>query len=125
MTTKTTITLSPIKRCYTSPNLKNRRMISRKYQTNLSLTIPNMISSPTTITVSCEKQNNLPDLLNDVFIEQQRRKTIVHIATILRKVGDQMNEQLQVTSSSSSNQIFGQRTTTFVYCLSHVLRFFL
>jgi hypothetical protein len=88
MTTKTTITLSPIKRCYTSPNLKRRRitsiLINRKYQT----------------TVSCEKQNssstNLPDLLNDIFIEQQRRENILNIAIILRKVGDQMDEQLQV-----------------------------
>jgi late competence protein required for DNA uptake (superfamily II DNA/RNA helicase) len=98
MTTKTTIILSPIKRCYTSPNLKKRRitsiLINRKYQTNFSLTIP------TIITVSCEKQNlssnHLPDLLNDLLIEQQRRETIINIATILRKVGDQMDEQLKV-----------------------------
>jgi hypothetical protein len=85
MATKTTIISSPIKRCYRSPNLKRRR-----------------ITSPTVITVSCEKQillsKNLPDLLNDILIEQQRRKTIVNIATILRKVGDQMDEQLQVMS---------------------------
>jgi hypothetical protein len=104
MTTKTTITLSPIKRCYTSPNLKKRRITSilanRKHQMNLSLSLPSAISSPTTITVSCEKQNlpsnNLPDLLNDIIIDQQRRKTVLNIATILRKVGDQMDEQLQV-----------------------------
>lgn len=104
MTTKTTITLSPIKRCYTSPNLKKRRITSiltnRKHQMNSSLSQPRMISSPTTITVTCEKQNsssnNLPDLLNDIIIEQQRRKTITNIATILRNVGDQMDERLQV-----------------------------
>ena len=92
----TTISLSPIKRCYTSPNLKKRRATTnRKHQTSLSLTIPRMISLPTTITVSYGKQN-LPDLLNDIFIEQQRRETIVNIANRLRKVGDQMDEQLQV-----------------------------
>lgn len=46
-------------------------------------------------TINCEKQK-LPDLLHDIFIEQQRRETIINIATILRKVGDQMDEQLQV-----------------------------
>ena len=100
MTTKTAITLSPIKRCYGSPNLKKRRLssslyINRKQQTNLSLTIPTMNSVPTIITVSYEKQI-LPDLINDILIEQQRRETIVNIATTLRKVGDQMDEQLQV-----------------------------
>jgi hypothetical protein len=99
MTTKTTILLSPIKR--SSPKLKKRRMTliftNRKYQTNLSLTIPKMISSPTMIAVSCEKQN-LPDLINDLYIEQQqqRQETIITIARILRKVGDQMDERLQV-----------------------------
>jgi hypothetical protein len=81
MTTKTSITLSPIKRCYGSPNLKKRRLSSRKQQINLSFTIPIM---------------KLPDLVNDILIEQQRRETIVNIATILRNVGDQMDEQLQV-----------------------------
>ena len=73
---------------------------NRKHQTNLLLTISKMISSPTTITVSCIKQDststNLPDLVNDILIEHQRRETIINIATILRKVGDQMDEQLQV-----------------------------
>jgi len=104
MTTKTAITLSPIKRCYGSPNLKKRRLSSlytnRKQQTNLSLTIPTMNSIPTIITISCEKQisssRKLPDLVNDILIEQQRRETIVNIANTLRKVGDQMDEQLQV-----------------------------
>jgi hypothetical protein len=85
MTTKTAITLSPIKRCHGSPNLKKRRLssllINRKQQMNLSFTTPTM---------------KLPDLVNDILIEQQRRETIVNIATILRKVGDQMDEQLQV-----------------------------
>jgi hypothetical protein len=106
MTTKTTITLSPMKRCYTSPNLKKRRITSiitnRKYPTNLSLTISNMISSPTTIKISCEKQN-LPDLVNDLIIQQQRRETVINIATILRKVGDQMDEQLQVKKDLIKN----------------------
>jgi hypothetical protein len=98
MTTKTTITLSPIKRCHGSPNLKKRRLssllINRKQQMNLSLTIP------TIMTVSCEKQIlssiKLPDLVNDILIDQQRQETIINIANILRKVGDQMDEQLQV-----------------------------
>ncbi len=104
MTTKTAITLSPIKRCHGSPNLKKRRLssllIHRRQQMNLSLTIPTMNSLPTIITVSCEKQIlptiKLPDLVNDILIEEQRRETIVNIATMLRKVGDQMDEQLQV-----------------------------
>jgi hypothetical protein len=105
MTTKTAITLSPIKRCHGSPNLKKRRLssslfINRKQQTNLSLTIPTMNSFPTIITVSYEKQisssKKLPDLVNDILIEQQRREIIINIATTLRKVGDQMDEQLQV-----------------------------
>jgi hypothetical protein len=108
MTTKTAITLSPIKRCHGSPNLKKRRLssslyINRKQQTNLSLTLSTMNSFPTIITVSYEKQissssssTKLPDLVNDILIEQQRRETIINIATTLRKVGDQMDEQLQV-----------------------------
>jgi hypothetical protein len=87
--------LSPIRRSYTSPKFRKHR----KYHSNLSLTIPKMISSPTIITVSCKKQN-LPDLVKDLFIEQQqqhqRRETIINIARTLRKVGDQMDEQLQV-----------------------------
>jgi hypothetical protein len=59
-----------------------------------------MNSLPTIITFSCEKQIlptiKLPDLVNDILIEEQRRETIVNIATMLRKVGDQMDEQLQV-----------------------------
>ncbi|CAF3520003.1 unnamed protein product [Rotaria socialis] len=135
MTTKTTITLSPIKHCYTSPNLKKRRITSistyRKYQTNLSLTLPHMILSSTAISVCCEQQNisthNLPDLLNDIFIEQQRRETINTIATILRKVGDQIDDHLRTVnnSSSSSDHRFGQRTIKIINCLSHILRFFL
>ncbi|CAF0986344.1 unnamed protein product [Rotaria sp. Silwood1] len=109
MTTKTTITLSPIKRCNTSPNLQKRRITSilthRKYQTNLSLPISNMISSPTTtITVSCERKNlstnNLPDLVNDILIDQQRRETITNIALTLRKISDQIDEQIQVIIKS-------------------------
>ncbi|CAF0744426.1 unnamed protein product [Rotaria sp. Silwood1] len=104
MTTKTTITLSPIKRYHGSINLRKRRqtflLINRKQQMNLSLTIPIINSLPTMITDSCEKQiipsMKLPDLVNDILIEQQRRETIVNIATILRKVGDQIDEQLQV-----------------------------
>ncbi|CAF1088832.1 unnamed protein product [Rotaria sordida] len=136
MTTKTTITLSPIKRCNTSPNLQKRRITSilthRKYQTNLSLTISNMISSPkTTIIVSDEQKNlsinNLPDLVNDILIEQQQRQqTINNIAITLRKISDQIDEKLQINNNNlSSNHIFGQRTMTFIYCLSHILRFFL
>lgn len=70
------ITLSPIKRCYTLPNLKKHCMIS-------------------SLTISYEKQN-LPDLLNDIFIEQQRKRNVINIARILRKVGDQIDGQLQV-----------------------------
>ena len=40
----------------------------------------------------------MPDLVQDILIEQQRRKAIVNIATTLRKVGDQMDEQFQVIS---------------------------
>ena len=98
MTTKTTITLSPIKRCYGSTHLRKRRslffLINRKQQMHLSLTIPTIIA------VSCEQQiislRKLPDLIHNAFIEHQRRETIIHIATILRKVGDQVDEQLQV-----------------------------
>ncbi|CAF2674372.1 unnamed protein product [Rotaria sp. Silwood2] len=136
MTTKTTITLSPIKRCYTSPNLQKRCITSIvthcKYQTNLSLPIPNMISLPsptTTITVSCERKNlstnNLPDLVNDILIEEQQRETIKNIAITLRKISDQIDEQIQINNSLSSNHIFAQRTITFIHCLSHILRFFL
>ena len=81
MTTKTTITLSSIKRCYGSPNLKKRRLSSRKQQMTCPSPIPRI---------------KLPDLINDILIEQQRRETIVNIARILRKVGDQMDEELQV-----------------------------
>lgn len=84
MTTKTAITLSPIKRCYGSSNLKKRRLssvlINRKQQMNSEQQISKI----------------LPDLVNDILIKQQQRETIVNIATILRKVGDQMDEQLQV-----------------------------
>ncbi|CAF3397002.1 unnamed protein product [Rotaria sp. Silwood1] len=134
MTTKTTITLSPIKRYHGSINLRKRRqtflLINRKQQMNLSLTIPIINSLPTMITDSCEKQiipsMKLPDLVNDILIEQQRRETIVNIATILRKVGDQIDEQLQINNTSSSiDHIFGQRTITFINGLCHVLRFFL
>ncbi|CAF0957357.1 unnamed protein product [Adineta steineri] len=136
MTTKTTITLSPIKRCHGSPNLKKRRLTSlsihRKQQMNLTLPIPTINSSSTILTVSCDKQImpsiQLPDLINDIVIEQQqRREMIVNIATILRKVGDQVDEQLQInnTSSLSIDHIFNQRTITFVHCLSCILRFFL
>ncbi len=99
MTTKTAITLSPIKRCHGSPHLKKRRLgsLHRKQPTKLSLTMPSMTTSSTLITVSCEKQNALPDLVHDILLEQeQRRETIVNIANTLRKVGDQMDEQLQV-----------------------------
>ncbi|CAF1331953.1 unnamed protein product [Adineta steineri] len=136
MTTKTTITLSPIKRCHGSPNLKKRRLTSlsihRKQQMNLILPLPTINSSSTILTVSCDKQImpsiQLPDLINDIVIEQQqRREMIVNIATILRKVGDQVDEQLQInnTSSLSIDHIFNQRTITFVHCLSCILRFFL
>lgn len=143
MTTKTTITLSPIKRCSTSPHLKKRRltsiMIHRKHQTCWPL------SPSTTMTIDYLKPNplspSIPDLVQDILIEQQRREAIVNIATTLRKVGDQLDEQLQVISFTRSDvsdwflfaslQInkpctsSSQRSTTFVYCLSHVLRFFL
>ncbi|CAF0847157.1 unnamed protein product [Rotaria sordida] len=138
MTTKTTITLSPIKRYQGSINLRKRRqtysLINRKQQMNLSLTTVSIMNSLSTniTTISCEKEilssMNLPDLVNDILIEQQRRETIVNIATILRKVGDQIDEQLQInntSSSSSIDHIFGQRTITFIYGLCHVLRFFL
>ncbi|UJR33144.1 hypothetical protein I4U23_020601 [Adineta vaga] len=138
MTTKTATTLSPIKRCHGSPNLKKRRLssisIHRKQQMNLSLSIPTMLSVPKTITVTYEKQilssTQLPDLIHDIFIEQQRRETIVNIATILRKVGDQMDERLQINSSSSSSSslidhVFGQRSITLTHCLSCILHLFL
>lgn len=82
MTTKTTINLSPIKRCHGSAYLKKRRlMISINHRK------PQLIhSSPI----------SLPDLLRDIHLEQQRRETIIHTANLLRKVGDQIDEQLQV-----------------------------
>ncbi|UJR14039.1 hypothetical protein I4U23_001036 [Adineta vaga] len=102
----TTITLSPGKHCFTSSpsHLKKRH------------TLPMLTNG------------NLPDLLNDIFIEQQQRqKTIVNIATLLRKVGDQMDEQLQINNNviSLDDCIFGQGTLIFITCVSHVLRFFL
>ncbi|CAF0943051.1 unnamed protein product [Adineta ricciae] len=138
MTTKTATTLSPIKRCHGSPNLKKRRLSSiathRKQQMDLSLTVSTMLSSPKTITITCEKHFvssiKLPDLVHDLFIEEQRRQTIVNIATLLRKVGDQMDERLQINNSSSSSSslidhVFGQRPITFTQCLSSIFRFFL
>jgi hypothetical protein len=89
MTTKTTINLSPIKRCHGSANLKRRRPLSLVNKTNIS-------SMNSLSIISCEKQILLPDLIHDIFIEQQRRETIVQIANTLRKVGDQMDEQFQV-----------------------------
>jgi hypothetical protein len=83
MTTKTTISLSPIKRCHGSPHLKKRRLSS-------------LVTHRKQPTMNCEKQISYPDLLQDILIEQQRRETIVNIANTLRKVGDQMDEQLQV-----------------------------
>ena len=99
MTTRTTVTLSPIKRCATSPHLRKRRWSSnRKHQTCLTLPLP------ATITVTYRRHHSadtpLPDLVNDVLIEHQRRETIVRIATLLRKVGDQMDERLQVIRSN-------------------------
>lgn len=113
MTTKTTITLSPIKRCHNNTNHTRKRRLSsllinnRQRQIDLSLTIPiEMNSLPTKITVSCEKQiipsSKLPDLVNDIFMEQQRRETIVNIAHILRQVGDQIDEQFKVMIYFSS-----------------------
>lgn len=86
MTTKTSITYSPIKRCHGSSNLRKRRLssvvINRK---------PIMI---------CEKQRILPDIVHDILIkQQQQRETIVNIANTLRKVGDQIDQQLQVRFS--------------------------
>jgi hypothetical protein len=89
MTTKTTINLSPIKRCHGSANSKKRRQLSLINKTNL----PSMKSLPI---ITCEQRILLPDLIHDIFVEQQRRETIVQIAKTLRKVGDQMDEQLQV-----------------------------
>ncbi|CAF1120786.1 unnamed protein product [Adineta steineri] len=68
------------------------------------------------------KKQNLPDLVNDIYIEeQQRQETIINIAILLRKVGDQIDEQFHINNTSSSNQ----RIMTFMNCLSHVLSFFL
>ena len=82
MTTKTTITLSPSKRFSPSPHLRRRRLSNNRKA--ILLNKPNRYISA------------LPDLVQDIFIEQQRRESIVNIANILRKVGDQMDEQLQV-----------------------------
>ncbi|CAF3366880.1 unnamed protein product [Rotaria socialis] len=136
MATKTTITLSPIKRCHASTMSRKRRLSSllinnRKHQLDLSLTIPIIHSLPTKITASCEKQMmpsmKLPDLVNDIMIEQQQqREVIVNIATMLRKIGDQIDEQLQINNTSSSiDHRFGQRTITLIYRLSRILRCFL
>lgn len=46
---------------------------------------------------------SIPDLVQDILIEQQRREAIVNIATTLRKVGDQLDEQLQVISFTRSD----------------------
>ena len=83
MTTKTSISLSPFKR---SPNSKKRRF-SLTYRTRQQ----NKMLTPT-----YEKTTQLPDLLQDIFIEQQRKETIVHIAHILRNIGDDIDQQLQV-----------------------------
>lgn len=48
----------------------------------------------------CEKQRILPDIVHDILIkQQQQRETIVNIANTLRKVGDQIDQQLQVRFS--------------------------
>jgi hypothetical protein len=99
MTTKTTISLSPIKRCHGSPHLKKRRLSSLVTHRKQ----PTMNSLPT---ITCEKQISYPDLLQDILIEQQRRETIVNIANTLRKVGDQMDEQLQVMKFFFSINIY-------------------
>ncbi|CAF1503816.1 unnamed protein product [Adineta steineri] len=96
----TTITLSS--------NLKKRCMIS-------------ILTNQSSI-VNYKKQN-LPDLVNDIYIEeQQRQETIINIAILLRKVGDQIDEQFHINNTSSSSN---QRIMTFMNCLSHVLSFFL
>lgn len=105
MTTKTTISLSPIKRRHGSTSLRKRRisssLLNRTQQMNLFLSIPTIHSQSTIITVYCEKQTMpstvLPDLVNDIVIEHQRREAIVNIASILRKVGDQMDEKFNVS----------------------------
>jgi hypothetical protein len=104
MTSKTTMTFSPIKRCATSPTMKRRRFSSigtqRKYQSNLPS------SRSMTITIDCVQQSSLssivPDLVHDIIIEQQRRQTIVDIACLLRKVGDQIDERAQVNKDDTS-----------------------
>ena len=103
MTTKTTIILSPIRRPYTSPKLKKRRMSSSSIFTQRK--------SRTIITLSYRL-----DL-------QQQRETISHIAMILRNIGDQIEEEFRI--DQSSNDFFGQRTRTFLHCFSTVLRWFL
>ncbi|CAF1654411.1 unnamed protein product [Adineta ricciae] len=100
--TMTTITFASGKRRFSASHLKKRH------------------------TVPILTNDNLPDLLSDIYLERrQRQDTIVNIAKSLRKVGDQLDEQLQIRSSSSSDCIFGQGTIVFLTCLSHVLRLFL
>ena len=111
MTTKTSINFSPMKRrCHGSPNFKKRRLASLLTQqqlTDLTFTLSYPHPLPTTITIRCNTSTlssavKLPDLLHDILMEQQqRRETIVNIAATLRKVGDQMDEQLQVIRSRS------------------------
>ena len=104
MAMKTSIKVSPIKRrCHGSPNLKKRRLASQQPLTNLTFTLSYPHPLPATITIHCNTSTvKLPDLLQDILMEeQQRRETIATIAATLRKVGDQMDEQLQVIRSRS------------------------
>lgn len=94
MTTKTTITLSPIKRSsYGCNSIKKRRLLIHRQQQQI-----NIFYSIPRINFNYAEQSTalLPDIVNDIIIEQQRKETIMNIATILRKVGDQVDEQLQV-----------------------------
>lgn len=91
MTTKTTINLSPIKRCHGSVYLKKRRLLTL-INHRKPLTLPTMNTDGNSTT-------SLPDLLRDIHLEQQRRENLVHIANLLRKIGDQMDEQLQVRTN--------------------------
>jgi hypothetical protein len=112
MTTKTSITLSPKKRRgQGSPNLKKRRSASSSFiqqqqlSTHLSLILFTRPSCPAMITISCRKgivaSTPLPDLLRDIVIDE-RQEMIVSVATQLRKVGDQLEEDLQVIRDDST-----------------------
>ncbi|CAF0946488.1 unnamed protein product [Didymodactylos carnosus] len=72
-----------------------------------------MLCSPT-VTITCQKllypesrqEIILPDLILDIVNEQKRQSSIQNVAEMLRKVGDELDDRLNKTSSSSSSSSF-------------------